>query len=69
MYVKGMGEDAIEHDVTPTDGYVDQLDNMVTMGDDFMDGETKEFAGIKGALLGFVKFSAGKFAKIVDIFV
>ena len=54
MYVKGMGKDAIEHDVTPTDGYVDQLDNMVIMGDDFMGGETKEFAGIKGATLGFV---------------
>ena len=50
MYVKGMGEDAIEHDVTPTEGYVDQLDDKLIMGDDFMDGETKEFAGIKGTL-------------------
>ena len=50
MYVKGMGEDAIEHDVTSTDGYVDQLNDKLIMGDDFMDGETKEFAGIKGTL-------------------
>ena len=50
MYVKGMGEDAIEHDITPTDGYVDQLNDKLIMGDDFMDGKTKEFAGIKGTL-------------------
>ena len=38
MYVKGMGEVAIEHDVSPAAGYINQVNDIVIMGDDFMDG-------------------------------
>ena len=47
MYVKGMAVDAFEHDVTPVDGYVNQLGETVIVGDDFAEGEMKEFAGLK----------------------
>ena len=40
MYVKGT-----------VDGYIDQLGETVIVGDDFLDGETKEFAGLKSMYL------------------
>ena len=51
MYVKGMGTEAIEHDVTPAAGYEDQTGDKVIMGDDFYDGQTTEYAGLKSKLL------------------